>query len=322
MTIKEHILTLFEEYNELTIKELLNKTNASKQMIHNVLNDLLSKSLLQKMGRTPKTSYRFIQPEALFREIEIPEINDQESLLLNDLFMIVDETGNLLKGVPALAVWCAKQDLPFQKTYDEFDVVLQKNKGIYDGHGNINATEKLLNTKEFNTIWIDTVYYLDLNSIERFGRTPLGTLIYYAKQVQSIYLMELLIIEIKTRINDFVKQHKADAIAFVAPTIKRETQLMKFLQSHLNISLPIIEIKKVNGLIPIPQKSLTKIDERIRNAENTFVVTDTRKFKHVILIDDEVESGATLNQIAGKIKLKGIAAEVTGLGIVGNYKGF
>ena len=40
------------------------------------------------------------------------------------------------------------------------------------------------------------------------------------------------------------------------------------------------------------------MNERIRNAENTFAVVDNRNFKHVLLIDDAVGSGSTLNQIA------------------------
>ncbi|MDZ4665528.1 MAG: hypothetical protein SGJ15_11660 [Bacteroidota bacterium] len=322
MTIKEHALTLFDDYKELTVKELAAKTNASKQMIHHVLNELLSKRMIQKLGRTPKTSYRLVEIEDLSQDVKVPHLKEQESLLLNDLFLMVDETGNLLKGAPAFALWCAQRGLSFQKTLDEFDSTLQNYKGLYDEHGNINGTEKLLNTKGYDKIWIDNLYYLDLYEIEKFGRTPLGTLLHYAKQGQSVYLMKLLMAEIKTRIHEFVKQQKADAIAFVPPTIKRETQFMKFLQSNLNLSLPIVEIKKVSGLIPIPQKSLPKLDERIRNAENTFAVTDPRKFKHVILIDDAVESGATVNQIAGKIKLKGIAAEVTGLALVGSFEGF
>lgn len=73
---------------------------------------------------------------------------------------------------------------------------------------------------------------------------------------------------------------------------------------------------------PVPQKSLSKLDERIRNAENTFAVTDQRKFKNVILIDDAVGSGSTMNQIAGKIKNKGVARKVIGLAVVGSFKGF
>jgi predicted amidophosphoribosyltransferase len=64
------------------------------------------------------------------------------------------------------------------------------------------------------------------------------------------------------------------------------------------------------------------MEERIRNAENTFTISDSRKFRHIILIDDAVGSGATMNQIAGKLKSKKTAQKVTGLAIVGSLKGF
>ncbi|MBY0435445.1 MAG: hypothetical protein K2U26_15180 [Cyclobacteriaceae bacterium] len=72
----------------------------------------------------------------------------------------------------------------------------------------------------------------------------------------------------------------------------------------------------------MPQKSLGKIEERINNAEHTFAVNETVNYKHLLLIDDAVGSGSTLNQIAGKIKHKGIAKKVTGLAVVGSFKGF
>jgi predicted amidophosphoribosyltransferase len=97
---------------------------------------------------------------------------------------------------------------------------------------------------------------------------------------------------------------------------------MKFMQQKLNLNLPHIEIKKISGIIPIPQKSLSKMNERIRNAENTFAVVDSRQFKHVLLIDDAVGSGSTLNQIAEKIKNKKVAKKVTGIAVVGSFKGF
>ncbi len=322
MSIKEQTLILFDDYKELTVKEIVLKTGASKQMVHNVLNGLVNKGAVQKLGRTPKTSYRLVENDSMIKDIEPPYLNSKDDNFLNQHFLIVDEMGNLLKGAEAFAVWCAQRKLPFEKTMHEFAQTITKYKPFYDINGNINGTEKLLNTKGYDKIWIDNLFYLDFYAIERFGKTPLGTLLHYAKQGQSTYLMKLMMQEIKTRVLKFIELQNADAIAFAPPTIRRETQFMKFLQSNLNISLPVVEIKKVNGLIPVPQKSIPKIEERIRNAENTFAVTDPRKFKHVILIDDAVGSGATVNQIAGKIKLKGIAAEVTGLGIVGSFKGF
>ncbi|HRD06474.1 MAG: hypothetical protein U0V54_09380 [Saprospiraceae bacterium] len=88
------------------------------------------------------------------------------------------------------------------------------------------------------------------------------------------------------------------------------------------VAKPKINISKISGIIPVPQKSLSKIEERINNAENTFAVSETVKYQHVLLIDDAVGSGSTLNQIAGKLKKKGIAQQITGCAIVGSFKGF
>jgi predicted amidophosphoribosyltransferase len=84
----------------------------------------------------------------------------------------------------------------------------------------------------------------------------------------------------------------------------------------------VVKIRKISGIIPVPQKSLSKLEERITNAENTFAISETARYNHVLLIDDAVGSGSTLNQIAGKLKQKGIAKKVTGLAVVGSFKGF
>lgn len=97
---------------------------------------------------------------------------------------------------------------------------------------------------------------------------------------------------------------------------------MKFIEDRLQVSLPLIDIKKMSGLIPVPQKSLNKLDERINNADNTFGVFGDVNYKTVLLIDDAVGSGATINQIAKKVLEKKIAKKVIGLSIVGSYKGF
>ena len=159
-------------------------------------------------------------------------------------------------------------------------------------------------------------------SFERFGKTRLGTLLHYAKQGQNKFLMKILVDEIREKIKTLVQEHDFDAVGYVPPTIRREVQLMKFLETQLKINLPKINIQKISGIIPVPQKSLNKFEERINNAENTFAIPEKIKYKHILLIDDAVGSGTTLNQIAGKIKRKGIAEKITGLAIVGSFKGF
>jgi predicted amidophosphoribosyltransferase len=91
---------------------------------------------------------------------------------------------------------------------------------------------------------------------------------------------------------------------------------MSFIETQLGVSLPRVEIKKNCGTIAVPQQSLMNVDERIRNAGNIFAVSERRKFNHLLLIDDDAASGSTLNQLAAKIKDKGIARTVSGLAII------
>jgi predicted amidophosphoribosyltransferase len=134
--------------------------------------------------------------------------------------------------------------------------------------------------------------------------------------------MHILLDAIKKQVFDFIKIHKIDAVGFVPPTIKRELQLMHFIQNGLELTLPIVQIQKISGLIAVPQKSLNKIDERINNANKTFTIPELNSYNKVLLIDDAVGSGATLNQIARKIKEKRIAKHIDAIALVGSFKGF
>ena len=249
-------------------------------------------------------------------------INSEKQDFLNKHFLVITEIGKMLEGLEGFKHWCKQRKLPVEKTLDEFIKTQAKYQFYYNDFSIIDGKEKIVNTKGYDRIHLDDIFYLDFYAIERFGKTRLGTLLHYAKQGQNKFLMKILLNELKPKLDALLKAQKFDAVGFVPPTIRRELQLMKYLETHLKINLPKIKIQKISGIIPIPQKSLNKIEERINNAENTFAVTETVKYKHLLLIDDAVGSGSTLNQIAGKIKQKGIAKRITGLAIVGSFKGF
>jgi predicted amidophosphoribosyltransferase len=97
---------------------------------------------------------------------------------------------------------------------------------------------------------------------------------------------------------------------------------MDFLATHLRINRPHIAIEKIQAAIQIPQKSLNKLEERINNADNSFAVFEQRSYNKILLIDDAIGSGATINQIARKLKTQGVCKEIIGLAIVGSFKGF
>lgn len=321
MNFKNKIQSLLEEKKELSVNEIVSELNISKQYVHRILNQLIENNEIERVGLPPKTIYK-IKVFSIKKVTSTENISTEKQQFLQDNFILITEIGQLLQGVQAFENWCDKRKLPLEKTIDEFILTKDKYNQFIDKNGLISGLEKLKSTKGYDTIFMDELLYLDFYAIERFGKTRLGTILHYAKQGQNKMLMKILIDEIKEKINTIVSVYKIDAIAYVPPTIRRETQLMKVLANGLKINLPSIEIQKISGIIPVPQKSLNKIEERINNAENTFVVKSKVSYNNVLLIDDAVGSGSTLNQIAGKIKNKQLAKTVIGLAIVGSFKGF
>lgn len=82
------------------------------------------------------------------------------------------------------------------------------------------------------------------------------------------------------------------------------------------MTVPELKLDKVVGEVRVPQKTLTKLQDRIQNAQATIFVTDKRVFDTILLIDDAVGSGATFNEVARKIKKQGMAKKVIGLAII------
>ncbi|NUQ26558.1 MAG: winged helix-turn-helix transcriptional regulator [Saprospiraceae bacterium] len=319
--IKKSILRLLAENGELSVKEMVDRLEVSKQAIHIAINQLMEKGTVIKLGRAPKTVYRLAElpTHALQEHVNLPS----ETLeILDNRFLLIDELGKMMTGLEGFSQWCRQRDLPIKKTADEYLKTLEKYAIYYDENGIIDGMPKLLNTKGYEKLHLNALFYLDFYAIERFGKTRLGTLLHYAKQGQNKFLMKMLVAELMPKLTLLMKKNSFDAIGFVPPTIRREVQLMKYLETHLHINLPKVKIQKISGIIPVPQKSLGKMEERIRNAEHTFAVSETIRYSRVLLLDDAVGSGATLNQIAGKLKQKGIAESVTGLAIVGSFKGF
>jgi hypothetical protein len=321
MNIKNKIELIFEDKIELSVNDIVSELNISNQYVHRILNQLVENNQIERIGLPPKTIYRKKEVQIISNIPKVIISKDKESFL-NENFILITEIGQLLHGIEAFENWCQKRKLPLEKTINEFILTKEKYNNYLDNNGLISGLDKLKNTKGYDKIFLDELLYLDFYAIERFGKTRLGTILHYAKQGQNKMLMKILIQEIKQKIDVIITEYSIDAIGFVPPTIKRETQLMKFLANGLKINLPVIEIQKIGGIIPVPQKSLNKIEERINNAENTFVIKGNISYKNLLLIDDAVGSGSTLNQISGKIKRKELVKKIIGLAIVGSYKGF
>jgi hypothetical protein len=320
MKTKDKIIKLFNENKELKIQEIELNLKISRQYIHRILAEMLEDNVIVKMGSAPKTIYRLVEIKSVKSE---RNIITKEVLTFLDLnFIVITEIGELLMGLDAFEYWCKKRKLPVTKTIEEYKKTFHKYEEYKNENGIVSGLHKLTSTKELVQIYLNDVWYLDFYAIERFGKTKLGNLIHYAKQGQSVALMKLLLKEIKIPLQNIIHEYQIDAVAFVPHTVKRKVQLMDYLEKRLELQLPKLKIDKLDGFVSVPQKSLQRIEERINNADYTFVTHSSKKYKNLLLIDDAVGSGATLNQIAKKFKDKKIAENIFGLAIVGSFKGF
>jgi len=317
MSTQENIVSYIRDKGQVKAIDLVSHLGISRQALFKHLSKLLESGVLSKVGKPPKVFYYINSvaenPKDLFFDENI-------KIKINQNFLIVTPTGEKKEGVDGFVYWCNKNSLPIEKTANEYVKTLAK----YDSHhrdGFIDGMTKMKNS--FKEVFLDEVLYLDFYSIERFGKTKLGQLLLYAKQSQNVVLINEIIALIKPKIDEIIKRYKIDGIGFIPPTVKREKQLMKFFEKELGENVRKISITKIITQIAIPQKTLNKIEDRIENAKNTLVVDGNSVFDNILLIDDAVGSGATLNETAKKIKEKGLCkGKIIGLAITGSFKGF
>lgn len=313
------ILEYITEHTQATAKELAIFLEISPQALFRQLSKLQQEGQLTKVGSAPKVFYLLKHTEPT----PIPSregLSEKEQAFIDEHYIHITPLGEKKEGTLGFQYWCTKTGQPFLKTAHEYTALLMKYHN-FQKNGLIDATSKLQST--FKQFYLDTLYYLDFYSIERFGKTKLGQLLLYAKQSQNSKLMIELIHMIEPKIKSIIVDRSIDAIGFIPPTVKREVQFMKVLEQSLQLDEIKIPIIKIKSEIMVPQKTLSKLADRIENAQKTFLVDSQKIYRNVLLIDDAVGSGATLNETAGQLRKRGlVSGNIIGVAITGSLNGF
>lgn len=313
---EEKIINYLKEKKQATPADLSKYLGINRSATHRQIKKLVERGDIYKAGKAPKVFY--LLREKTNDSEEFVFDNETENLIEQN-FMIITPDGTRKEGVKAFIDWCSNHNEDVQKTAAEYVKTLKKNFKYKKGDF-INGNYKI--KKAFDKVYLDNIFYLDFYAIERFGKTKLGQLLLYAKQSQNQKMIDELINKIKPKIISLIKKEKVDAVGFIPPTVKREIQLMREVEKGLELSLSAINLIKIKTEVSVPQKTLNKLKDRIKNAEKTIFVSEKSKFNKILLIDDAVGSGSTLNETAKKIKEQNIAKKVIGLAITGSFSGF
>jgi len=318
MNTASKIIEYIKSRGQVEGKELFDYFELSDRAIRKQLKNLFEAGILTKSGKPPKVFYSL--KEKIEEEKNNLTIEKNSEKAINERFLIITPSGEEKEGIEGFKYWCKKFNLPAEKTAKEYIQTLKKYDS-YKEDGLINGLYKFKST--FKETFLDAIHYLDFYSIERFGKTKLGQFLLYAKQSQNKIYIKKLIGQIKPEIEHAIKKFKTDGIGIIPPTVKREIQIMKELEKAIKPNHKLISITKIKTTITVPQKTLSKLGDRIENARSTIIVNERGLYKNILLIDDAVGSGATLNETARQIRERKICkGKIIGLAIVGSFKGF
>ncbi len=300
-------------------KDLVAHLGFSQQAIFKQLKKLIDQEILVKNGTVPNVFYSLKEDWSVSKK---SSLDDKTSNIIEKNYLFITPNGDFLSGLSGFDYWCKKNNLPLDKTAQEYITALSKYARFKDKkNGLISGLAKF--KQSFSQVFIDQIYYLDFYSLERFGKTKLGLLLLYAKQSQNKELIKKIFQIIQKPVLDLINSADIDAISFVPPTVHRRLQLQKELEKMFSFNLPKVNIVKINNKIIVPQKTLSKLQDRIDNIDKTVFIDGNKTFNNILLIDDAVGSGATLNQIAKKIKEKKLVNDkIIGLALTGSFKGF
>ncbi|SMM99524.1 hypothetical protein SPONN_655 [uncultured Candidatus Thioglobus sp.] len=289
----------------------------SRQMTHRHLKHLVESAKIKKIGTAPKVLYAVIDDDMTISDYQIDTKIQQ---IIDKEFFFIEPTGTELSGIYGFEKWCYKRKFDISKKAQEFKQVIekyQKNKK----NGLLDATHKI--NKTFgDDCCVSQLFYFEFYAVEIFGRTRMGQKLFYAKQGKNRGRMKEIAALIRKSLMQLIELHNIDSVVFVPPTVPREIQFMKVLEMELALSLASIKVEKVIGDVRVPQKTLKKLSDRIENAEYTFRINSAVKFKKTLIIDDAVGSGASINQIACKLKKAQNTEQVIGFAVTGSLNDF
>lgn len=318
---KQQIHNFIGENGPTRPAEIVNELKISPQMIHRHLKSLIADGLISKSGLAPKVYYQLVQKEP---SLAWPSLPEEITDYVNKNYFTVTPEGKKLSGKEGFAWWAKNTN---QKTIAPLvnEYVNSHRKYTQEFRNEIeliDATFKLKST--FPEVYLDVLLYEEFYSLPKFGKTKSGQLVYLAKSGQDRNAIHELALTATVSIKNIVDYYRIDALVFTPHSIPRKTPLLPELRTIMDLEVPEIKIFKLFAEnVPIAQKSLSKLADRVSNAQTTiFLETKKFKFRRILVIDDAVGSGATLNSVAMKLKKSQSVEFICGYALTGSLKGF
>lgn len=308
---------LFEYIEQVNIDDFARIWNVSVGSAKKYIKKFIDDGIVGKFGTPPqKIIYTYVskKDKNLF--------SSGQKEIIEKYYVYTTPDGRLLKGVKGFIYWAENKSgrKDIENLAQEYVNTRKKFYNNQSGALMIDATDKLQYVFG-NETHITKLFHRDFDALPVFGKTALSQMVRTAKSGRTNKALMMKIVEkMQESVSIIISLYNIDCIGFIPPTVARKTQLMTFIAQRLNVPCKKIFFQKVKNLIPVQQKSLKKIEDRMLNAQKTIIVEDAQRYKNILLIDDVTGSGATLNETAKKIIAQNIAQKVYAFTITGSAK--
>lgn len=319
---QERIVNYIRDNNQARVSDLVRALSPLGRVgLHRQLKKMIVSGAIKKIGKPPIVYYLLSDKK---KETALFSLDKGVTSVIENNYLYISPQGEILPGVNGFVQWATNT-----KQTDKIAslaALYVETRSLYDTHrasqGWINATHKLVDT--FPHVCLNKLLYADFYSLPQFGKTKLGAMMLYAKQSQNRELIGNVTRIIKPLVKSIMSTYKVDAVAYIPPSIPRTLQFMREMAAYLNSSLPTIDLVKTRtGPIIVAQKTLEKLNERVANARDTIFIKNKEKtYNTILLIDDAVGSGASMNETAMKLIEQTGASKIIGFAVVGSFKGF
>ena len=295
--------------------------------VHRQLKRLIDQEKLEKIGNPPLVFYTLPVSSLNKRRATFsPDFDVAVNEYINENYLYVSPQGEVIYGVEGFKSWALlkRPEINVEMLAQNYFKACQSVEKRRSSEGWIDATDKLKSTFPDNVL--SKLLYGDFYSIPEFGKTKLGSLVLYAKQSQSRALIDEIAEEVRPLIMHIIEKYKIDTVGFIPPSIPRRIQFMKEFKNYLGLNIKTLSlVKTYKGDVIVAQKTLSDVNDRIANAKETIFPREelSEYMQNVLLIDDAVGSGATLNETGKKLLMSEKHVKtIVGFAVVGSIKGF
>ncbi len=320
------IIEYITRHQQARVHDLHKALLLSTAAIHRQLKKLLQAGTILRVGKPPLVFYTLPPATEAAQTQAHGSLPVDAQKIIETHFLSVTPDGKLLYGTEGFNYWATlyQKNRQTNKLAQEYITVIKEQRALFSRYGWIDATSKLETT--YNDTYVNHLLFQDLYSYKTFGRTKLAKLVMYAKQIGAKPLIDEISAMAKPFIEKIIKTYSIDAVAYIPPTVPRPIQFIDEFSTQLHLPLPNIVLTKVTpGDIPIPQKTLSTVRERIVNARDSIYLKNSAEtsYANILLLDDVAGSGASFNEVAKKLKAVGVGHKtIVAFALVGNIKGY